>query len=294
MRLLILGGSGLIGNSIIKDNIKKNEIISTFKTNPILFSDIKSLYCSLPEDLDKLEKIILKEKPGVLINTVGYSNVDYCEINQDKANLLHVEITKKIYDICNKTKTKLIFLSSDYVFGGKKGKYTETDELNPINHYGVTKQKAEEIVLRNPNNTVVRTSFIYDWGNNVRFFNYVINNLQKNTEITAINDLFSCFTLMDNLTQSIFRIIELNKTGIFHVVDSTCINKFEFAKKIAEVFDLDKNLIKGISIDETEAIAKRPKDVCLDNSKARKELDINFESVEKGLMQILKKSHLDL
>ena len=290
MKLLILGGSGLIGNALIKNHRKDFEIISSFNKNPISFSEIKAFQCSLPRDFNKLEEMILVEKPDIIVNAMGYSNVDFCELNQQKADLLHVKITEKICNLCTRVGVKVIFLSSDYVFDGKKGNYSEIDEPNPINYYGVTKLKAEKIVLKNPTNVVLRTSIVYDLDNKVRFFNYVIDNLQKNQEITAINDVYNSATFIDNLTQSIFKVIKLNKNGIFHIVDSTCINRFEFAGAIAEVFQLNKNLIKSISVHETETVAKRPKNTCLDNSKAKAELGVDFKNIKEGLNQIFKKS----
>ena len=79
-------------------------------------------------------------------------------------------------------------------------------------------------------------------------------------------------------------------SGLFHVVDSTCVNRFEFAKSIAEVFKLDNKLIKKISIKNIDVIAKRPKNACLNNSKVQKEVGVKFKTLEEGIKQVLEKT----
>jgi len=289
MKLLVLGGSGLIGNSLLKMNNSKFKIITTFNQNKINTPTITSFQCSLPQDFDKLEEIIKKEKPEILVNAMGYSNIDFCELNKKKSHLLHVKISEKISNIALKSNTKIIFLSSDYVFDGLKGSYTELDIPNPINYYGHTKFEAEKIVLKNKNNVVLRTSVIYDLDTRVRFFYYVIENLKNQRKIKVTNDIFNSVTLVDNLIQSIFSVIEKDKVGIFHTVDSTCVSRFDFAKCISKIFNFDEKLIQGISINDADVIAKRPQNTCLDNSKAEKDLNIKFGTLEEGIKHILTK-----
>ena len=293
MKLLVLGGSGLIGNALLKNSKNEFDILTTFYKNHISIKNVRSFQYSFPNDLNNLRELLEKEKPDVLVNTMGYSNIDFCELNKSDTEMLHVEVTEKICKLCENIGTKQIFLSSDYVFDGEKGNYSETDVPNPVNYYGLSKLKAEQLILKNPINTIIRTSVIYDWDYRARFFNYVIKNLQNNQEINATTDVYNSVTFLDNLVESIFKVITLNQNGIFHVVDSACVNRFEFAEMIAKIFRLDKNLIKTISVqDEPKNIAKRPKNACLNNSKAKKELGLNFNTIEEGVSRVFMKSQL--
>ena len=207
--------------------------------------------------------------------------------------MLHVETTERICNICESNDSKQIFLSSDYVFDGEKGDYSENDIPNPVNFYGLSKLKAEQLILKSPINTVIRTSVIYDWDYRARFFNSVIKNLQNNQEFKATTDVYNSVTLLDNLVESIFKVIKLDQNGIFHVADSTCMNRYEFAKIIAKKFQLDEKLIKTVSVqDDSKNIAKRPKNACLNNSKAKKELGLNFGTIEEGVNMVFMKSQL--
>ena len=293
MKLLVLGGSGLIGNALLKNSKNEFDILTTFYKNHISIKNVRSFQYSFPNDLNNLRELLEKEKPDVLVNTMGYSNIDFCELNKSDTEMLHVEVTEKICKLCENIGTKQIFLSSDYVFDGEKGNYSEDDVPNPVNYYGLSKLKAEQLILKNPINTVIRTSVIYDWDYRARFFNSVIKNLQNNQEINATTDVYNSVTFLDNLVESIFKVIKLNQNGIFHVVDSTCVNRFEFAEMIAKIFRLDKNLIKTVSVqDEPKNIAKRPKNACLNNSKAKKELGLNFNTIEEGVSRVFMKSQL--
>ena len=293
MKLLVLGGSGLIGNALLKNSKNEFDILTTFYKNHISIKNVRSFQYSFPNDLNNLRELLEKEKPDVLVNTMGYSNIDFCELNKSDTEMLHVEVTEKICKLCENIGTKQIFLSSDYVFDGEKGNYSEDDVPNPVNYYGLSKLKAEQLILKNPINTVIRTSVIYDWDYRARFFNSVIKNLQNNQEVNATTDVYNSVTFLDNLVESIFRVITLNQNGIFHVVDSACVNRFEFAEIIAKIFQLDKNLIKTVSVqDEPKNIAKRPKNACLNNSKAKKELGLNFNTIEEGVSRVFMKSQL--
>ena len=293
MKLLVLGGSGLIGNALLKNYKNEFDILTTFYKNHISIKNVRSFQYSFPNDLNNLRELLEKEKPDVLVNTMGYSNIDFCELNKSDTEMLHVEVTEKICKLCENIGTKQIFISSDYVFDGERGNYSEDDVPNPINYYGLSKLKAEQLILKNPINTIIRTSVIYDWDYRARFFNSVIKNLQNNQEINATTDVYNSVTFLDNLVESIFKVITLNQNGIFHVVDSACVNRFEFAEMIAKIFRLDKNLIKTVSVqDEPKNIAKRPKNACLNNSKAKKELGLNFNTIEEGVSRVFMKSQL--
>ena len=293
MKLLVLGGSGLIGNAIVKKSKNEFDVLTTYYRNSIAIDNVNSFECIFPNDLDKLEEVVRKEKPDVTVNTMGYSNIDFCESNKNNTEMLHVETTERICNICESNDSKQIFLSSDYVFDGEKGDYSENDIPNPVNFYGLSKLKAEQLILKSPINTVIRTSVIYDWDYRARFFNSVIKNLQNNQEFKATTDVYNSVTLLDNLVESIFKVIKLDQNGIFHVADSTCMNRYEFAKIIAKKFQLDEKLIKTVSVqDDSKNIAKRPKNACLNNSKAKKELGLNFGTIEEGVNMVFMKSQL--
>jgi len=287
MKILVLGGSGLVGEHFIT-NSKSNDFITTYKNNETNFSNISSVKINLPQDWSKLEELILKEKPDVVLNSIAYSNSDFCETNREETYTLHVKISEKITTLCSKINSKIVFLSTDYVFDGKKGNYTESDETNPINYYGHSKDLAEKITLKNKNNLVLRTAMVYGLSSKVRFLRYVIENLRENKEINAYDDIFNSATLLGDLTNGIAKAIEFDANGIYHMVGSNCVSRFDFAKTVAKVFNLNENLVKPVSIVSAKLKAQRPVKPCLNNSKAVKTFNIKFSSINEGIKQVYK------
>ncbi len=285
MKILVLGGSGLVGDHFITDS-KSNDFITTYRNNVINFPNVVSVKINLPQDWSKLEELILKEKPDIVLNSIAYSNSDFCETNREETYTLHVKISEKITTICSKINSKIVFLSTDYVFDGKKGNYTENDRTNPINYYGHTKDLAEKIILKNENNLVLRTAMVYGLSSKVRFLRYVIENLKKDQEINTYDDIFNSATLLDDLTNGISKAIELDASGIYHIVGSSCVSRFDFAKTVAKVFDFNENLVKPVSILSAKLKAQRPINPCLNNSKASKTFGIKFSSINEGIKQI--------
>jgi dTDP-4-dehydrorhamnose reductase len=285
MKILILGGSGVVGETFLEKS-KEHELLATYDKNKIVQKDVTTFQIHLSDDLAKLKELIVNEKPEIIINFMAYSNADFCEENKIKTYDLHVNTTKIIATICSEMNIKLIFLSSDYVFDGKKSNYQEHNLPNPINYYGITKYEAERCVLTNPNNLVIRTSLIYGSSTKVRFLKFVLDNLLKEQEIFAYDDIFNNATLVDELSDAILKSMDLNISGILHIVGSSCVSRFEFANIIAKIFNYNNNLIKPTSVISANLKANRPVKPCLDNSKASKILKMKFSTIEEGVQLV--------
>ena len=284
-KICVLGGNGLIGSTILSENYPPEKISYTYRKNTV---NIKSngLQLDIPKDFKKLKQFITIEEPDIIINTISNSNPNYCEKNQKETLDINVEFIKKIFELTKNNNIKLIQFSTDYVFNGNKGKYIETDTPEPINYYGYSKYLSEKIVLQNSLNTVIRTSLVYGKNQNSKFFNFIFNNLKEGKEIDVYNDIFFSPTLVDNISTAIYKIIEKSLNGIFHVSGPDCISKYEFAQKIADVFDFDKTLIHPLSINEIKSNMKYPSKTCLDSSITSAKINQEFYSIEKSLRYI--------
>ena len=292
-KILILGGSGLVGTILIKKAVQNYSISATYNKNKIDSDNCKPIKLSIKNDANVVHSLIINESPDVVINTIAISNVDFCEEHKSEADFLHVTVIREIVDACKTIDARLIHLSSDWVFDGKKNGYKENDATNPINHYGKTRVQAEQIIEENSKNSIIlRPAVIYGWHSNSRFLNFVINNLRNGKEIQAYNDQYSSPTLVDDLADCIIHIIEANAVGLYHTVGSSCVNRFEFATVIAKKFGLNNNLIKSVKSSNVKQIAKRPSISCLDNSKATKEFRFHFSTIEEGVNKVFEQSKI--
>ena len=284
-KILVIGGTGLVGSTFLHYAPKNSEIFVTEHDATFTQSGITSQKIDLLKDKNKISEYIHKIKPTAVIHTVAFSSVDFCETNHELANLLHVEITKDIAKTCNETNSKLVYFSTDAVFDGKKSqKYSESEDPNPLSFYGKTKLDAEKIILaENDRNVVLRTTVIYGHQKHSRFTQWVLENLKNNQTVTAFTDQYNTPTLVDDLSKAIVKILELDLSGLFHASGKTCLNRYEFALKLAEKFQLDKKLVLPILASEKNQIAPRPKNGCLDATKLENLIGMKFCDIDSGI-----------
>jgi dTDP-4-dehydrorhamnose reductase len=292
LKLLIIGGSGLVGSTLIEYALSNYQIHATYNKNSIQNMDVESTQIELLNDKTKIIDLIKSFGPDVVVHTAAHSSVDLCEINHKIADKLHIDVTQDIADICAKLNSKLIYISTDAVFAGQLNKkYTEEDQPNPINYYGNTKLKAEKIVLlSNAKNVVVRTSVIYGWHKKSRFTNWILETIKNKKVVDPFIDQYNTPTLVDDFAKSILRVITNDVSGLFHATGKTCINRYEFAVKLANSFSYNEDLIKPVTLIEKKQDAPRPVSTCLDSSKFEQEINYEFLDITDGILFILKKS----
>jgi dTDP-4-dehydrorhamnose reductase len=215
--------------------------------------------------------VLSKQKPDVVIHTAAYTDVDGCEINRELAWKVNAEATKHLAIASAQVNSHLIYVSTDYVFDGEKGFYTEEDKPNPISYYGYTKLRGEEFLKGYATEwCIARPSVLYGWGpkHKQNFATWIINNLKQGKEVKVLTDQHVSPTLNTNLAAMLLEIAERKITGTTHTAGATRVSRHEFALKLAETFNLNKNLIKPITMNEIRWKAKRPKDSSLNVSKA--------------------------
>lgn len=282
--ILIFGGSGLVGSTLI--NYAKNEfdLHITHNEHPIK-SNIPSSKIDFVSQTHQLSDLIKQINPDYIVNTVAHPSIDFCEKNPDVAKKLHVDAVKEIAETSKDIDAKLISFSTDAVFDGEKNeKYSESDATNPISQYGKTKLEGEKIVLNtSKNNAVLRTTVIYGWNKKSRFTNWVIDTINKKQKVTAFIDQFNTPTLADDLAKVSIQIIKKNVAGLFHAVGDTCLSRYEFAIEIAEKFELDQENIIKSKPEEISQVGLRPKNGCLDNSKLENILNFQFCTIKEGV-----------
>lgn len=288
MRILIIGASGLLGSYLVKYGSDYYEIFGTYNLHEL--KGEKFLKLDVTNRKETIE-LITKIKPDVVIDTHSITNVDYCELHPEEAWNINVNGTKNVVEACKILGCKLVFISTDYVFDGKKTIYTEKDKPHPINLYGRTKYICEKIIESfDIEHLIIRTSVLYGVGGSGKepFPIWVIKNLKEKKEIKVVIDQFNNPTYAGNLANIIYLLLRKKKKGLFHVVGKDNISRYEFAIKIAEIFNLDKNLIIPITSAQLPQAASRPKKLNLSINKLKRVLGIETMGVEEGLKELKK------
>ena len=230
---------------------------------------------------DKSElKYIFKElSPDYIINCAALTNVDFCEQNKSNSYEVNVNGIKNIIS-CTTNDTKIIHISTDYVFSGNRNIYKESDIPNPISYYGKNKLESENILRSsNRNYLIIRPSVIFgNTGNN--FYVWVRDSLKNNKDISVVTDQISNPTWSWSLSEAIYKSILSNISGLFHYAGEEIISRYDFAVKIAKVHGFNTDRIIPIKTSDLNQQAKRPLYSALDNSKIKKIIDVEHPSLD--------------
>ena len=256
MKICIVGASGLLGEGfqhISKDT--KNEFIFCYTKNKIPNAEQLDITKN-----DAIKSFFQIHKPDTLINCSAISNPEFCEKNKSHAFNVNALGAKKLAQACNIYGSHLIHVSTDYVFDGNAGPYQENDVPKPISYYGQTKHESEELVLKeNENFCVARTALLYGWCQNKQnLATMIISELRNNRQVKLIDDQQVSPSYADNVAEMMLELAKTKISGTFNVTNSSIVTRYDFGILISEVFELNKSLIKSISIEDFHWQVPRP------------------------------------
>ena len=287
-RILVIGAAGLLGSRLMDVGKGNYEMHGTYKENKMKGSNLHHLDVTKREEVFSL---LEKVKPDCVVDTAAITGVDYCETHPEEAWLVNVEGTKNVAEACKRAGAKIIFLSTDYVFDGKKLDYNEKDKPRPLNYYAKTKLIAEHVLeALDVNYIVARTAVLYGVGGlgKTTFVSWVIEKLRKKENINVVTDQHNNPTYTDNLVEILFALYRKDANGIFHVTGLDCMSRYEFAKRIAEVFGLDDKYIHPTTTPQLNQIAQRPEKVFMSTNKVERVTGIKPIGVKEGLERLKK------
>lgn len=293
---MITGAEGQLGKALQIGLTDKFNILSTTRQPTQLAKNQRNVQKLDITDKENISNVLESFKPDIIINCAAYTNVDGSEINKDLAHQVNVEGLRNLIQLSD-INTYLIQISSDYVFDGDSGPYSEDEHTFPVNYYGKTKLEAENILrgtrrkwaIFRPN--VIYSSDLFSKGN---FFAWVYRSLIKNNSISVVTDQISNPTFNLQIVRAIFQCIIMDFEGILHIGSDDYMSRYEFALDIAKVFGFDSALITKIDTDSLTQkvksyIAKRPLHSGLVVSKIEKELNISSHPTSYNL-KLLKSS----
>ena len=280
MKILVIGASGLVGNALFRAFASKHEIIGTFSAHPIgnlIRLDITNKA--------EVEGIFRRFMPDVVLLSAGLTNVELCEERQDLCQKINVEGTKNVVECIANLPAKLVFFSSDYIFDGRNGPYSETDTPNPINVYGLAKLEAETLIRNELKNyLIIRSTVIYGWEPQAKnFIMSLLKNVELGKEMRVPNDQIGTPTYAINLAEIVKELVERNKIGIYNVAGCDPVSRYDFALVAADVFGLNKRLIVPVSTVELNQRAKRPLRAGLKIDKVCREVSTEPVGAREGL-----------
>ena len=253
------------------------------------FSSIDTVYLDITNK-DEVEKIILRISPKVIIHTAAVNDFNFCADHRELAWKINVDGTRNIALAAEQVNAKLIYISTDLVFEGDIGLYSENDCPNPLCHYGKTKLEGEKIVSSiNSDYCIARTALLYGWSKNSSkcFTEIMIDNLKKGKELRLFTDEFRSPLHVNNLCQILLELAKRDDSnGLYHIGGSQRMSRFLFGLTLADIFGLKRDLIIPTTVDNFLFKDKRPKDCSMKNEKILNFLNIKPPDIIDGLSEI--------
>lgn len=257
-RILVTGASGLLGLNFALRYHADHQVSGVVHRNPLHNPPFRQIVADL-SDVETLQAVLDQTEPEVVLHCAALANIDECERDPQRAFQVNVALPAGLARLAARDGFRLVHLSTDAVFDGQRGDYTEEDLPNPLSVYARTKWQSEQQVLEVcPQALVARVNF-YGWSLSGQrslgeFFYY---NLKQGRAVKGFTDVIFCPLEATQLADLLLRLVEKGAAGLYHVVSSECQSKYAFGVSIARRFGLDENLIEPVSVMEGGLVARR-------------------------------------
>ena len=255
MRILIIGASGFIGSYVSRclTDTPAHDVFGTYRSGPVAGNAITWLRAELTES-NTLEEAFAAAQPEVVLHLAAMADVGTAEREREKATAVNSAATAVIAGLCERQGARLVFVSTEYVFDGKRGFYREDDAPSPTTHYGQTKWEAERAVMQLSSRwSILRTSIVYGWPapGKRNFVPWLIQRLQGGEPYHGPTDVYRTPIYLGDLADGIERLVEGHSPGIHHVAGRDWVSMYDFAVAVARAFGLDEKLVIPVSSSAT-------------------------------------------
>ncbi len=288
MKILVTGANGFLGQQLTLYLINKGYSVIACSRGACRISG-KHLFQYYSIDLTDevaITAMVLEVKPDSIIHSAANSKPDDCDTNKEGCLLQNVEATRFLLQACKPYNTQFIYISTDFIFG-ENGPHSEDNTPAPLNFYGESKLRAEQLVINSGLlYAIVRPVFIYGpvlEGMRPSFLHWVKNNLEQHKPIKVVSDQQRTPTFVLDICKGIETIIEKKAEGAYHLAGKNILSPYEMAVAVANFLGLDAALIENVTSDTFIETVQRAKRSGLTIDKARKTLGYEPVSFEEGV-----------
>lgn len=289
MRILVTGSNGLLGQKLTNLLQEKNDIalIATARSKSAVEIRRGKFITLDISDRAAVDSTLSNEKPEVVINTAAMTMVDPCEVEREACWKNNVLAVRNLINACRDNQTRLVHLSTDFIFDGSSGPLDETAIPSPVNFYGESKLAAENLISQSDIDwCIIRTVLVYGVTADMSRSNLVLwvkKSLLEGKSIRVVDDQFRTPTLAEDLAMGCYLAASNAASGVFHVSGNEMMTPYEMAIRTADFFNLDKTLIHPTDSASLAQLARRPARTGFIITKAQRELGFNPRSLDEGL-----------
>lgn len=290
LRVLITGGTGLLGKTLVETAPEDCEVLATYYQNrpPAEWQD--RFYPIDVRDESAVAHLWNISKPQVVIHTAGIGSVDEAERNPDVVHHVNVEGTKNVGRACDRLGALFVFISSNAVFDGLHPPYRETSPLRAITRYGALKIEAEMWVReRRSPHLIIRPILMYGWplpGGRDNAVTRWLAQLEKGCAVEVAEDIYSTPLWAPNCAEAIWVAVKRHRTGTYHVAGADRVSLVTFAKRTACAFGCDDRLVTPVPSRWFTSLAPRPRDTSFVTTKMEQELGVRPLGLTEGLARM--------
>ena len=285
-RILVTGASGLLGLNLAIQASRQHEVVGVVYHNSLVNVPFEVLSADLGAP-EALEHVIAFSRPDWIIHCAAMANLEDCEKAPTRAARINAWLPGALADYASFLGARRLHISTDAVFDGERGRYTEQDAPNPLSVYAHTKLEGEQAALQaNPQALVARVNF-YGWslGGQRSLAEFFFNNLSANRPVRGFTDVLFCPLLVNDLADLLLEMAQKGLSGIYHTVSSECISKYDFGMAIARQFGLDGSLISPTSWKEGGLTARRSPNLTLSTEKLAAALGRPLPGIQTGIQR---------
>lgn len=282
--ILVTGASGLLGANFVWEAKGRYDLVAVYSRHPVRIPgtiDVKSDLTRSTEVFD----LVGVYRPAWIVHCAALTHVDYCEENPVEAHKVNVEMTGYLVAAAREIGARVLYISTDSVFDGSRGRYSEEEPPCPVNVYARTKLEGERIVLQYMERGLIVRTNIYGWNmqNKDSLAEWILGRLESGQPVPGFQDVFFTPILVNDLAEILFEMMENQLSGVYHVAGGERCSKFNFAQRLAETFGLDAALVVPASVQTAGLRAPRPRDTSLLTEKVTRALGKRMPDVRQGL-----------
>jgi dTDP-4-dehydrorhamnose reductase len=233
------------------------------------------------EDFTTLAAQIKESRPTVIVHAAAMASHESCETNPERAQRINADATGALAHVAQEISARFVYISTDAVFDGERGRYAEGDTPNPTSVYGRTKLQGEQRAAEATDALIIRTNF-FGWSpsGSRSILEFFVNELSQEHAVRGFTDFTTSSAYAQVLTQTISDLIDADASGLFHVTSPDALTKYEFGVAVAEEFGLDAGLITPTTADIQPP---RNGNISLDVSKVQQVLKRTLPTQREGL-----------
>ena len=284
MRILITGASGLLGLNTALEAADQHTVFGQVNSNALHSDAFTVLQADLQEP-GAVERLLDQTQPEWVIHCAALANLEACENDPELARELNTAVPRKLAEECQRGGARLLHVSTDAVFDGQTGGYTEQDQPNPLGTYAQTKYQAElAVAAANPEAIIARVN-LFGWSLKGRrsLAEFFFNNLSAGNPVLGFTDVYFCPLLVNDIAHIFFQMLEKELTGLYHVLSGECLTKYDFGLGIAHRFGLNPELVAPTSVLDSSLTAARSPNLTLKVDKLIHALGMVPPTVSTGI-----------